>query len=55
MLFHSLDPFDNGLTELFHALLLRGHWTGLPTIRGFEPPVCNSTLDQQLIIERCRF
>ena len=43
-LFHSLDPFDDWLTELFHTLFLRGHRSGLPTVRGLKPPVCDSTL-----------
>ena len=43
-LFHSLDPFDDGLTELLDALFLRGHRSRLPAISRFEPPVGDSSL-----------
>jgi len=33
-LFHGLDPVNDRLTELLHALLLRSHRTCLPTICG---------------------
>jgi len=44
-LFHGLDPFDDGLTELFHSLFFRSHTdTWFPAISRFKVPVGDRTL-----------